>query len=203
MSIALHACCGPCLIEPLEAFAACEDVVVVFANPNIAPAEEYERRRDTLLSYARQVGARVVELPYAPDLWRASVAGLEPDRQARCRECYRLRLRLTAGWAVANGIDKLATTLTVSPYQDPLSISSVGRTVAEESGLVYLDRDFRDRYPAASVRARELGLYRQNYCGCLYSQEEADADRARRRADREAARREKASAAGRSGKPNG
>lgn len=188
MSIVLHACCGPCLIEPFDALAANDDVVVVFANPNIAPPDEYERRRETLRSYAASVGAEVVELAYDPDLWMNAVAGLEHDQPARCAACYRLRLGMTADWARRHGYARIATTLTVSPYQDTESIRRAGEEVAGLAGVEYVHRDFRDRYPSATARARELGLYLQNYCGCPFSQKEAEDTRARRRAEREASR---------------
>jgi len=189
MTIALHACCGPCLIEPLESLATEDEVVVVYANPNIAPREEYERRRDTLREHVRTIGAKFVELPYDPGLWRQAVAGLEGDPPRRCAACYRLRLGMTATWAAEQGIEHLASTLTVSPYQDADSIREAGEEVASQAGVSYLDRDFRDRYPAATSRAREMGLYRQNYCGCPFSYEEAEQARAKRRAERASARR--------------
>jgi len=190
MSIALHACCCPCLIEPLDALREGDDVVVVFSNPNIAPPDEYVRRRDTLRAYAETVAADVVELAHEADLWRSAVAGLERDQPVRCAACYRLRLGMTADWAARHEISRIATTLTVSPYQDAESIRRAGEEAAGLAGVEYVHHDFRDRYPSASARARELGLYRQNYCGCFASQKEAEETRARRRAEREAARLE-------------
>jgi predicted adenine nucleotide alpha hydrolase (AANH) superfamily ATPase len=191
MSIALHACCGPCLIEPLEVLSAQDDVVVVYANPNIAPPDEYYRRRDTLLQYASKVSARVVELAYEPARWTQMVAGREHDKPARCAACYRLRLTLVAEWAAEHGFSHLATTLTVSPFQDPDAIREAGEEVADATGLSYLHTDFRDKYGSATARARELGLYRQNYCGCLFSRDEAEQDRESRRSQRAAARLER------------
>jgi len=188
MTIALHACCGPCLIEPLESLATEDEVVVVYANPNITPRDEYDRRRDALETYARSVGVEVVELPYDPGLWRDAVRGLDDDQSRRCAACYRVRLRMTAEWAAANGIERIASTLTVSPYQDADSIREAGEEVAARVGVGYLDRDFRDRYPSAMKRARETDLYRQNYCGCAISKQEAEAAREERRAKRAAAR---------------
>ncbi len=187
MTIALHACCGPCLIEPLESLRAEDDVVIVYANPNIDSEAEYELRRDTLLGYAAAAGAAVVEIEYDHAAWRDAVAGREQDPPARCAACYELRLGMTARWAATHGIESLATTLTVSPYQDAESIRKAGERAAEASRIAYVHRDFRNRYSQAIARARELGLYRQNYCGCEYSKREADEARARRRARRETA----------------
>ena len=93
-----------------------------------------------------------------------------------------------ARWAAENGFDAVASTLTVSPYQQADVIADEGRRVCEREGLIYLQRDYRERYPAATRRSRELGMYRQNYCGCVMSDVEAREQRAARRAARQAAR---------------
>jgi len=188
MRVALHTCCGPCLIEPLDALAAEHDVTVVYANPNIHPVAEYRHRRETLLSYADERVIPVFEVPYDPVLWMRAVAGLEDDPTRRCRACWTLRLELTAAAAVAQGFDAIATTLTVSPYQDPDALAEIGERVATAAGLKYVGADFRDRYPEATRRSRELGMYRQNYCGCMLSEIEAEAEREARRAERRARR---------------
>lgn len=192
----LHACCGPCLIEPLESLAREADhVTIVFANPNIHPAEEYERRRDTLRDYASGLGVDVVELDYDPARWEAVVGPLRGAGRARCRACYALRLGQAAGWAASHGYDALATTLTISPYQDAEAIAEEGAKAASDAGIAYLHRDFRERYPEATRRSRELGMYRQNYCGCRYSQLEAQAERDARKAARAAAKADNAAGA--------
>jgi hypothetical protein len=178
----LHACCGPCLLEPLDALAVDHDVEVVFANPNIHPLAEYEFRRDTLLEYARSVGVLVHELTYDPAVWMRSVAGVEQDQRRRCRACHKLRLEMTARFAAEAGFDAIATTLSVSPYQDADSIRDAGVSAAEQVDVRFLDHDFRGRYPEATRRARGLGMYRQNYCGCQLSQLEAENARRARRA---------------------
>lgn len=189
MRLALHACCGPCLLEPYDALAAeAEKAVVVYFNPNIHPAEEYERRRDTLVAYAASAGIDVVELPYDPADWLEVAAPHARDREARCRACYRLRLGEVARWAAENGYDALSTTLTVSPYQDAEAIAEEGQRAAAAAGVAYVRRDFRDRYPEATRRSRELEMYRQNYCGCLLSEMEARQERAERKARRRASR---------------
>jgi hypothetical protein len=187
--VLLHACCGPCLIEPIDALVdEGHDIEIAYANPNIHPAEEYHRRRETLLAYARERGWSVRESPYDPELWARAVAGLENDPARRCRACYELRLGLVASEASGAGFDAIATTLTVSPYQDPDGIREAGEAAAATAGVRYLDRDYRDRYSAATVRSRELGMYRQNYCGCEYSKIEAERDREERRVRRTAER---------------
>lgn len=189
MKLLLHACCGPCLLEPYDALAAeGHDVRVVYANPNIHPREEYERRRDTLLSYAGDRGIPVDELDYDVERWAAAVRGLEAHPGERCRACYRVRLGDAARHAAKIGFDAVATTLTVSPWQDQEAIREVGEEVCAEAGVGFVYMDFRDRYPEASRRSRELGMYRQNYCGCRYSDAEAAVERAERKAARKAAK---------------
>jgi len=183
--VILHACCGPCLLEPLDALSEGHDVTVCYANPNIAPFEEYVRRRDVLLGYADSAHVPVLEVPYQPDRWLAAVSGVERDPAHRCRACFRLRLGLVATEAQRGGYDAVATTLTVSPYQDPDAIREAGEEVCAAEGVHFLVTDFRDRYPEATRRSRELGMYRQNYCGCEPSRAEAEAARARRRGARE------------------
>lgn len=189
MKVLLHACCGPCLLEPIDALVAeGHDVEIAYANPNIHPAQEYALRKDTLVAHAVERGWALRELPYSPERWAEAVKGLEHDPTRRCRACYELRLGMVAAEAREAGFEAIATTLTVSPYQDPEGIRQAGAQAAASAGLEYLDRDYRDRYSSATVRSRELGMYRQNYCGCVYSQEEARRDREERRARRNAKR---------------
>lgn len=179
----LHACCGPCLLEPYDALAAGHEVSVCYANPNIHPAEEYAHRRDTLLEYAKRAGIDVRELPYEPEVWEAATAGLA--RPERCHACYRLRIALVAAEAAQGGFEAVATTLTVSPYQDPDAIRAMGEAACAEVGVAFMVTDFREQYPEATRRSRVLGMYRQNYCGCLPSRAEAEAQRAARKAARQ------------------
>jgi predicted adenine nucleotide alpha hydrolase (AANH) superfamily ATPase len=187
MKLLLHACCGPCLIEPLDEFSAiADDLAIVFTNSNIHPAEEYERRLDTLRTYADGLGATLIELAYDPEAWAEAVGARADSGAERCRACYRLRLGEAARYAADNGYDALSTTLTISPYQDSEAIAEEGRAAASTAGIEWIDRDFRDSYGDATRRSRELGMYRQNYCGCVLSDVEAREQRATRRAARSA-----------------
>jgi predicted adenine nucleotide alpha hydrolase (AANH) superfamily ATPase len=186
--VLLHACCGPCLLEPLDALAAEHEVTIAYANPNIHPPSEYRRRRDTLFAFAEAQGLGVVELSYDPVAWMRAVAGVERDPALRCRACFGLRLGMVARYAVEHGFDAVATTLTVSPYQDADAIREAGESAAREAGVAYLDTDFTERYPEATRRSRDLGMYRQNYCGCMLSELEAEAERAARKVARKAER---------------
>ncbi len=154
--------------------------LVVYANPNIHPLSEYERRRDVLLEHARANGVEAVEVPYDPVLWLEATAGVWREPAERCRACWRLRLTLAAEVARERGVSAIATTLTVSPYQDAVALDAVAREVAEAHRMAYVGRDFRDRYQDAVRRSKDLGMYRQRYCGCMLSEVEAARARARR-----------------------
>lgn len=183
MRLLLHACCGPCLIEPLDALRAeAEFITIAFGNPNIHPFEEYVRRRDVLIEHAAHEGVDVVELDYDLSGWLERVGPLAQAGEDRCRACFRLRFEAAARYAAENGFDAIATTLTVSPYQNADTIAEEGRRAADAAGVTYVDRDFRDRYPDATRRSRQLGMYRQNYCGCVLSDVEARRAREERRA---------------------
>jgi len=165
---------------------------LVYYNPNIAPAEEYARRRDALVTYCATQGIEAVELEYDPRSWEEATAA---DQQVpgRCRQCYALRLGRVARWAAEHGADALTTTLTISPYQLSSIIAEEGQRAVdglrhEPEKLTYLDIDFSSDYRASQNAAREAGIYVQNYCGCLPSKREAEEQRAQRKAARKAAK---------------
>jgi len=175
----LHACCGPCLLVPYDELALSHRVEVIFFNPNIHPEAEYQRRRDTLKDYANQRGIKVHEPGNEPDLWANAIRAVETESAIRCSRCYELRLEMTARYAAERGFDSIATTLTVSPYQNQEALRAAGIEAAARFGLAYHHKDFTDSYPIAIKRSRELGMYRQNYCGCAFSLRSA-ASRGRR-----------------------
>jgi predicted adenine nucleotide alpha hydrolase (AANH) superfamily ATPase len=190
--ILLHACCGPCSIEPVkllrdEGF----EPVVCWSNPNIQPVAEHDHRLRTLESWARDVAhAEVVVAGDDRDAWERLVAPHGFDREARCRACYALRLSEACRVARERGIDHVSTTLAVSPYQLFDACGRVLDGLCRANGLVPVWRDFRPLYPEATRVSRELGMYRQNYCGCRFSAAEAAVERHAARDARKAARRE-------------
>ncbi len=190
MKILLHACCGPCSLEPVRLLReAGHELAVYYANANIHPEAEYARRLDTLRAWARDEGIPVIEGTYDVAAWEAAAGrfGASMDtREERCRACYRLRLEETARYAAAHGYDAVSTTLTVSPYQYTLVIEEEVRRAAEAAGIAAVFEDFRPQYDEATRRSRALGMYRQNYCGCRYSAAEAARERAERKAARAA-----------------
>lgn len=179
--LALHTCCGPCLIEPLRLLSRqFADIVSVYYNPNIAPPEEYLRRRDTFVAYARSQGLRYVELEYGPSLW-ADATRDTPLPPLRCEQCYRIRFERATAWAAQNGCTHFATTLTVSPYQNQSCIERVAREFCTRHDLVYAGYDFSPYYQNSVLISRQMGMYRQKYCGCAPSECEASQQRARRK----------------------
>lgn len=197
MKILLHACCGPCSLEPVRLLSEeGNEIALFYANSNIHPQSEYAHRRDTLRAWADAEGIEVIEGIYDPDSWSVAVGSAESwgaDHRERCRACYRLRLAEAAAYAQAHGFDALSTTLSVSPYQFTEVIDEEVRRAAETAGLIPVFRDFRANYPEATRRSRSLGMYRQNYCGCVFSdaeeaaeREEAKRKRAREKAERQA-----------------
>lgn len=186
----LHACCGPCSLEPLrllreEGF----DPVICWTNPNIQPIEEHDLRLETLRAWASDVAkVEVVVAGDDRDRWERLVAPHGFDRPSRCRACYALRLAEACDKACELGIEHVSTTLVVSPYQLFETCHDVLVPLAEARGLIPVWRDFRSWYPTATTRSRELGMYRQNYCGCRFSAAEAAIERHEARDARKAAR---------------
>ena len=188
MKLLLHACCGPCSLEPVRLLQeAGHDITICFANANIQPREEYDLRLETLRTWAAEEGIPVVDLPYDLEGWKATAGAAEAaggPREDRCRACYAQRLEAAAAWGAEHGFEALSTTLAVSPYQLSEVCHEELEAAAARHGLACIWEDFRPYYPTATTRSRDLGMYRQNYCGCLYSKAEADAERAERKVER-------------------
>lgn len=192
MKLLLHACCGPCSLEPVRLLQdAGHDLAIAYMNSNIAPAEEYAYRRDTLATWAASLSIPVVEGVYDPRAWQQEVGCIGDDparREARCRACYRLRFEEAARAAVEQGFDAIGTTLSVSPYQYTDIIRDELVRAADHAGVQALFEDYRPHYDEAARRSKELGMYRQNYCGCRFSDAEAAVERAARKRERASAR---------------
>lgn len=189
MNILLHACCGPCSIEVVKSLKQRGyNFTIYFSNSNIAPANEYEKRKDTLITWANSVGVTVIEDEYCPKIWKENVyeKTLSAPRNKRCKACYHLRLMRSAQYAKEHGFDALATTLSISPYQLTDFIQEELEICARVAGIKAFFEDYRPLYQNSVVSSREAGMYRQNYCGCLPSIKEAEEDRAERKAERKA-----------------
>ena len=175
----LHSCCAPCSSHCLSELSPQIGVTVLYYNPNLDCAEEYEKRKREQLRFLRETGlADFLDCDYAPEDYLFSVRGLEKEKEggARCAVCFRLRLERTAREAKARGFDYFATTLTVSPLKNAKLINTIGFAVAEEVGVKYLPSDFKKRggYLHSVRLSEEYGLYRQDYCGCAFSKAERE-----------------------------
>lgn len=187
-TLLLHACCGPCSSYVLEYLSAHFEITVLFYNPNIYPASEYERRLEELKKfYTRFVPAKnvvVVQVPYEPeDFYKATGArenpqlAKEPERGERCRRCYELRLRYTYDYACAHSFDYFCTTLSISPFKDADMINEIGNALAPPAvpealeGPKWLPSDFKKKngFKRSLELSAQYDLYRQEYCGCIYS----------------------------------
>ena len=194
----LHACCGPCSLEPLRLLRAEGfDPTICWVNPNIQPAEEHDHRLRVLRAWAEDVAhVPVVEGACDRAAWERGPARFGTDRLRRCRACYALRLAEACRMAERLGFPHVATTLAVSPYQLFDTCNDVLEALCRAHGLTPVVRDFRPYYPEATRRSRELGMYRQNYCGCRFSAAEAALERACARDARKAAKEAARSAGG-------
>ena len=170
----LHSCCAPCSSYCLEQLSPVFRVTVFYFNPNIDSREEYEKRKAEEVRFLSETGyADFLDCDYSPELFGEIARGYEGEREggARCPRCYELRLRRTAEEAKARGYDLFGTTLTVSPLKNAEKINEIGFALERELGVCYLPSDFKKRggYVRSVELSREYGLYRQDYCGCIYS----------------------------------
>lgn len=169
----LHACCAPCSTACIERLKDAFDLTVYFYNPNMDSIEEYQHRAEEQKRLCKELGIDLVVEEYNESEFYGNVKGLESEREGgkRCKECFSLRLKKTAEFAKANGFDFFTTTLTVSPLKNADLINSIGKAIAENVGVEFLPTDFKKRngYLRSIELSKEYGLYRQNYCGCIFS----------------------------------
>ena len=174
--ILLHVCCAPCATHPVELLAAKGEVIGYFANPNIQPKEEYEKRLDEAQRFFDWIGIPLEVEIYDPESWDRAVAGFEkePEGGRRCEICFRHRLTSAAKKAKNIDCEYFTTTLTVSRYKNSKVIHRVGEEVSKQMGVIFRKDDFKKRggYDRSIELSKKWGLYRQDYCGCIYSKEE-------------------------------
>ena len=176
-ALLLHACCAPCSSYCLEYLTQYFDITVYFYNPNISESDEYMMRKEELKrfvsEYTFENEVRIIEGDYNPDEFYQAARGLEkcPERGERCMKCYALRLRKTALLAKKLNSDYFCTTLSISPLKDAAAINEIGYRLEKETGVSWLPSDFKKKegYKRSIELSGEYGLYRQNYCGCIYS----------------------------------
>ncbi len=190
----LQACCAPCSSACLEKLEKYFDIAVYFYNPNIDDREEYVKRLDELVrltdeaEFAKEV--KVIDGDWEPELFFEMAKGREslPERGERCYDCYKLRMKKTAEFALKNGYDYFSTTLSISPYKNSEWINEIGMELEssmrqaspedENTVPVFLFSDFKkkDGYKRSIQLSREYGLYRQNYCGCIFSRRDSSSE---------------------------
>ncbi len=176
-TLLLHACCAPCSSYVLEYLSRCFSISILYYNPNISPESEYEKRKAELQRLLSQMPLKhpVTLLPcdYGGGAFAEIARGLEdaPEGGARCEKCFRLRLRRAAEEAKRRGFDYFTTTLSISPLKHAQLLNRIGEETGEEIGVRHLPADFkkRDGYKRSLELSREYALYRQDYCGCVYS----------------------------------
>ena len=175
-SLLLHACCAPCSSYVLEYLSEYFDITVFYYNPNISPKEEYDFRVSEikrLISEMKPSNVSFCEGRYDPERYAEAVRGLEnePEGGDRCTKCFSLRLDEAAKKCAELGLDYFTTTLTISPLKNAEKLNKIGEIKADEYGLRWLPSDFKkkDGYKRSIELSRMYDLYRQDYCGCIYS----------------------------------
>ena len=181
----LHSCCAPCSSSVLEYLSRYFDITLFYYNPNITPAEEYSKRVAELHRLVAEAEypnpVEIIEGRYDSSEFFVIAKGLEdlPEGGERCYRCYRLRLEESAKAAVEGGFEYFTTTLSVSPYKNAAKLNAIGMEMAEKYGVKYLCSDFKKKngYRRSIELSAQYGLYRQNYCGCIYSAQQSRAKR--------------------------
>lgn len=177
----LHSCCAPCSSYCLEYLSQFFEITVLYYNPNIYPEEEYTKRveeQERLISEMNfKYPVRLIKGRYEPKKFFEMAKGLEDVKEGgeRCFKCYELRLREAAALASEGHYDYFTTTLTISPLKNAQKLNEIGTRLAEEYGVRHLPSDFKKKngYKRSTELSAEHGLYRQNYCGCVFSKREA------------------------------
>lgn len=172
-SILLHICCAPDATYPIEVLSQEFEVSGYFYNPNIHPFDEYSTRLEETEQLMEQSGVTLYEGEYEPELWCRQTEGMEtePEGEKRCIVCYRMRLENTARFAKNMGFQWFTTTLTISPHKNSKIIFTIGKELEAKYGVNFLELDFkkRDGFRKSLAISKKLGLYRQDYCGCIHS----------------------------------
>ena len=171
----LHVCCAPCSSAVLQELWRDFDVTIFFDNPNIDTAQEFDLRRQETekLVALLDLPIPVIVMPWDTEVYHRAIEGTQdaPEGGARCARCFALRLDRSAAYAKAHGFEWFTTTLTVGPRKDAVLLNSIGQRMAQKHEVSFLPSDFkkRDGYLNSIRRSREYNLYRQDYCGCVFS----------------------------------
>jgi len=174
----LHICCAPCSTYVIESLKEKYDLTGYFYNPNIHPESEYLHREKEMTRYAHDIGLGLICAEYDDARWFEMTKGMEdmPEGGDRCLLCYEMRLKKTAQYASEHGYQSFATTLSISPHKNSAKINDIGSKVAEYHNVQFYPADFKKHggFETSIKISKEFGLYRQSYCGCIFSKKEAD-----------------------------
>lgn len=187
-SLLLHACCAPCSSYVLEYLTKYFNITILYYNPNIHPEAEYSRRLNELKSFLpaflnnHSASVSLVEQPYIPEEFFSAVGTeskpelkTEAEKGERCRRCYLFRLKKAHQYAVDNHFDWFTTTLSISPFKDSEKINVIGQELqtSDQNGPKFLTSDFKKKggFKRSLELSKEYGLYRQDYCGCIFSKQ--------------------------------
>ena len=170
-TLLLHSCCAPCSSYVITYLKDYFDITILYYNPNIEPIEEYNKIKEEQIRLCKLFNIKVLDCDYDNDLFHETVLGLEKCKEggSRCFKCYELRLRKTA--SLASNYDFFGTTLTVSPFKNSNKLNEIGLSLEKEYNVKYLVSDFKKKegYKKSIILSKEYNLYRQDFCGCIYS----------------------------------
>lgn len=177
--VLLHSCCAPCSSQVLARLSDYFLVTVLYYNPNIEPFSEYEKRKEEQKRFIKSFPSKnqisFLDCDYENEKFKIMAKGLEniPEGGERCHKCYTLRIEKTAILAKENNFDYFCTTLSVSPFKNSRVLNEIGNMLEKKYDIKYLYSDFKkeDGYKKSIEYSKEYNLYRQNYCGCIYSKE--------------------------------
>lgn len=179
-SLLLHACCAPCSSYVIEYLSKYFNITMYYYNPNISPIQEYNFRLEELSRLLKEMkeaeNIEILPCEYEAERFYEIAKGLEAEKEGgeRCFRCYRLRLEKTAQAAKEKGFDYFTTTLSISPYKNAEKLNEIGKELSEKYNVPYLFSDFKKKngYKRSIELSKEYGLYRQDYCGCVYSKKD-------------------------------
>ena len=176
MRTLLHVCCAPCALGVIDNVKEGNEITLFFYNPNIYPYTEYQKRLDTLKEVVKRAypDLKIVEGDFDDGLFYSRVLGLEEEKEGgrRCAACINLRMEMAAKYAKENGYEAFTTTLSVSPHKSYPLINKIGKELEKEYQIKFIDTDFKkkDGFLKSVKKSKEMNIYRQNYCGCKFSE---------------------------------
>ncbi len=174
-TILLHSCCAPCSSYVITRLMPYFDITILYYNPNIEPLDEYNKRKQEQIDFINKLEAKIkiLDCDYNNDKYRELIKGNEQDNEGglRCEKCIKHRLLTTMDYAIENSFDYFGTTLTVSPHKNSNYINETGLDISKNKNIQFLISDFKkeDGYKKSIEISKKYNLYRQNYCGCIFS----------------------------------